>query len=98
VSKILNIVIYSNTQIIVSGYIYDDIYDEIYRYCILCYSSNYEENPVFGNLLEDNINNENVLEYIVEEFAKNSKNVNSVMGNLINNMLSINYNKNYFIK
>lgn len=89
VSKLLNIVIYSNTKIIVSGYIYDDN-DEIPRYCILCYSSNDEEDPVFGDLLNDIVNNDNVLEYNVEEFGKNSKTVNSVMGNLIYNMLTTN--------
>jgi uncharacterized delta-60 repeat protein len=90
VSTVLNIVIYSSTKIIVSGYIYDDN-DEISRYCILCYISPEDEDPVFAELLTEIINNENTLEYSVEEFGKSSKIVNSVMGNLINEMLTKRY-------
>ena len=91
-SHMLNIVIYSNTKIIVSGYIIDndtptDNDSEIIRFRILSFISEEIEDPVFADLLTNISNNENVLEFNVEQFGKNNSITSSVMGNLINDML-----------
>ncbi len=91
-SRILNIVIYSSSKIIVSGFIIDNdtVIEEdidIARFRILCFSSD-NLDPVFADLLTNISNNENVLEFNVEEFGKNNSTVSSVMGNLINSMLN----------
>ncbi len=94
-SRMLNIVIYSSSKIIVSGYIFDTVNvtdndGDITKFRILSFSSE-NQDPVFADLLNTITTNENLLEFNVENFGTNNETVSIIMGEIIDEMLKKKY-------